>query len=114
MHRTAFSYYGGKGMIIKRYPKPKYKTIIEPFAGGAAYSLRWWNHDCILYEINQNTFNMWDFIQNGNLEQLKKIPKKVNPGTKIDSLIFDSIHPGLEFILKSAANVGTAGNKKKY
>lgn len=31
--RTAMSYYGGKGMIVNRYPKPIHKKIIEPFEG---------------------------------------------------------------------------------
>ena len=34
-----FYYYGRKKQIAKCYPKPNFNTIIEPFAGSAAYSL---------------------------------------------------------------------------
>ena len=34
-----FYYYGRKKQIAKYYPEPKYDTIVEPFAGSAAYSL---------------------------------------------------------------------------
>ena len=34
-----FYYYGRKKQIIRHYPSPNYDTIIEPFAGSAAYSL---------------------------------------------------------------------------
>ena len=34
-----FYYYGRKKQIAKYYPKPNFNTIIEPFAGSAAYSL---------------------------------------------------------------------------
>ena len=34
-----FSYYGSKSKIIKKYPKPIYNDIIEPFAGSSCYSI---------------------------------------------------------------------------
>lgn len=40
-YRTLMSYYGGKGKRIGVYPPPEYDTIVEPFAGAAAYSLRY-------------------------------------------------------------------------
>ena len=33
-----FYYYGRKKQIVRRYPPPNYDTIVEPFAGAAAYS----------------------------------------------------------------------------
>jgi site-specific DNA-adenine methylase len=34
-----FYYYGGKRRLARFYPKPEFSTIIEPFAGSAAYSV---------------------------------------------------------------------------
>jgi site-specific DNA-adenine methylase len=34
-----FYYYGGKRRLARFYPAPEYSTIIEPFAGSAAYSI---------------------------------------------------------------------------
>lgn len=35
-----FFYYGGKKRLAGMYPPPLHPTIVEPFAGGAAYSMR--------------------------------------------------------------------------
>src|SRR6266404_8656001 len=34
-----FYYYGGKRRLARFYPSPAYSTIIEPFAGSAAYGV---------------------------------------------------------------------------
>jgi len=38
--RPFWRYYGGKFRAAPRYPTPTHKTIVEPFAGAAGYSLR--------------------------------------------------------------------------
>jgi len=43
-----FSYYGSKSKIVDCYPAPRYDKIIEPFAGSARYSLKWWNREYAL------------------------------------------------------------------
>ena len=110
-HRTALVYYGGKGMLARKYPKPYYKKIIEPFAGGAAYSLLYYNNDVTLIDQNPELISAWEFIQNPDLEQLNRIPQKIKPGTKVKSL--GSFSRGFEFILRAAANVGCAGKNAK-
>ena len=111
--RTAMSYYGGKGNVVKYYPEPKHKNIIEPFAGGAAYSLLYYNHDITLCEKNINVYNMWDYIQNGD-DDYKYLPEVVSPGEKISDIVcIDNIHSGLLWLLRAACNMGTAGSNKK-
>ncbi len=34
-----FYYYGGKAGVAARYPVPAYPVVVEPFAGGAGYSM---------------------------------------------------------------------------
>ena len=109
--RTAFSFYGGKGMLSSKYPPPKYKTIVEPFAGGAAYSLKYYNHDCILIEKNKDVCAVWEYIKNPNKKELEKIPQHITPGMKVSDFKIDN--PAFINILRFAANVGTGGTKKK-
>lgn len=116
MYRTAFSYYGGKGMLSNRYPKPKHDKIIEPFAGGASYSLRYFNYDVTLYDLNKNVCDAWMFIMSKDATMwIDAVPKKVDSGMSIDNIISDigGVPNGLEFILRSAANIGTAGVKTR-
>ena len=61
-----FYYYGRKKKIAKHYPDPKCGTIIEPFAGAAAYSLHGdnWKRDIILVEKNKKICEIWDWLIN--------------------------------------------------
>src|SRR4051812_26798269 len=34
-----FYFYGGKRRLARRYPAPKHRVVVEPFAGSAAYSM---------------------------------------------------------------------------
>lgn len=47
-----FYYYGRKKKIAGLYPEPQHSTIVEPFAGSAAYSLHGgrWRRQVILVE----------------------------------------------------------------
>ena len=98
-------------MLCGHYPVPRHIKIVELFAGGACYALRYYMYDCILVEKNKLVVAAWRFIQNPKLNQLKKIPEHIEQGTKISD--FGKVDPGFEFILRSAANVGTAGQNKK-
>jgi site-specific DNA-adenine methylase len=111
--RTAFSHYGGKGMISGRYPQPKHKIIIEPFAGGASYSLRYYKHDVILCDKNDRLCAIWDFLINKNARDfIGLIPKKISPGEKISEIISPEMPDGLVWMLRSAANIGLFGTNK--
>ena len=116
MYRTIFSYYGGKGIISSKYPNPIKNIIIEPFAGGAAYSLKHYKKQIILYDINVQTCEMWEFILSEDAPyHIKKIPKKVTAGDKIDSICNSIKVPvGLKLIMQASCNVGTAGINRNY
>lgn len=45
-----WSYYGRKKQIINKYPEPICDTVVEPFAGTASYSYKYWDKNIILYE----------------------------------------------------------------
>jgi 16S rRNA G966 N2-methylase RsmD len=72
-----FYYYGRKKQIAKYYPSPNYDTIIEPFAGSAAYSLYQdnWQKNVILIEKDEKVAGVWDWLINDtSIEDIKKLP----------------------------------------
>ncbi len=50
--------------MIKFYPKPKYKLIIEPFAGAAWYSFANLDRDVILNEKYKIIYDIWNWLIN--------------------------------------------------
>lgn len=59
-----FYYYGRKRKLSRWYPPPAYGTIVEPFAGSAAYACR---DDCverevILVERDPDVANLWRWL----------------------------------------------------
>ncbi len=79
-----FYYYGRKKQIVKRYPQPNYNTIIEPFAGAAAYAF---HHNenvdrVILIEKDEKVASIWQWLINeATQEDIKKLPD-LKPGDR--------------------------------
>lgn len=72
-----FYYYGRKKQIAKHYPLPNYPTIIEPFAGSAAYSLYGnnWKKNVILIEKDPRVAEIWQWlIDEATPEKIKELP----------------------------------------
>lgn len=69
-----FSYYGSKSKIVDYYPPPKYKKIIEPFAGSARYSLKYWQNDIFLVDKYDVIINNWKWLQQCSENDIKKLP----------------------------------------
>jgi site-specific DNA-adenine methylase len=70
-----FSYFGGKWRAAPRYPEPKYPTIIEPFAGSAGYSLRYYDRDVVLYEKYAELVHLWKWlIEEATYESVMALP----------------------------------------
>ncbi len=59
-----FYYYGRKKQIAKYYPLPSYDTVIEPFAGSAAYSMYKdnWKKNVILIEKDKKVYDIWKWL----------------------------------------------------
>ena len=68
--RPFFSYYGSKWIIAGLYPSPQHKTIIEPFAGSAQYSLMYYNKDVVLYDLDENICMVWDYLINASEKEI--------------------------------------------
>lgn len=72
-----FYYYGRKKQIARHYPKANCDTIIEPFAGSAAYSLfdNNWKKNVILIEKDPQVYSLWDWLINdASVSEIENLP----------------------------------------
>ena len=70
-----FSYYGSKSKIVNYCPPPKHKRIIEPFAGSARYSLKYWQNDVLLVDKYEVVVNLSKWLQKCEPNDILKLPK---------------------------------------
>ncbi|SFP76259.1 Site-specific DNA-adenine methylase [Pseudarcicella hirudinis] len=85
-----FSYYGSKSKIIDLYPAPKHDTIIEPFAGSARYSLKYFDRDIYLYDKYDVIVRMWKFLQKCSPNDILSLPD-FKQGDLVRDFNFDCI-----------------------
>lgn len=71
-----FYYYGSKKQIIKHYPRPLHDTIIEPFAGAAAYSCHHtnWQKNIILVDKYDKIIEAWKYLISANKKDILNLP----------------------------------------
>jgi len=67
-------YFGGKFRAASRYPKPLHRTIVEPFAGAAGYSLRYPDLNVILVERYAVVAEMWRYLIAVKPDEVRRIP----------------------------------------
>lgn len=76
-----FSYLGSKSKIVGLYPEPIYNTIVEPFAGSARYSLKYWEKDVELYDTSEYVVEVWKYLIQASwrdILNLPNVPSKVH------------------------------------
>lgn len=83
--RPFFPYFGSKWRIAGLYPRPKYRQIIEPFAGSAGYSLAYHWHDVTLIDADDNIADVWDYLIHVSSSEVLSIPD-VPAGTTVDDV----------------------------
>lgn len=110
-YRCAFSYYGGKSRLAHMYPAPKHDIVVEPFAGGASYSLMHHERQVILNDLDDRTASIWRFLLSPDALDLivRTVPASVNVGDRVSDILPDSAPPGLVELLRAEANQGTQG-----
>jgi len=77
-------YYGSKYRLARHYDTPRHNTIIEPFAGGAAYSLHYHWHDVRLYDLNEKVCAVWEYVIRASPDEIRKLPI-LSPGESVDA-----------------------------
>ena len=117
-----FSYYGSKSKIVDYYPPPKHKKIIEPFAGSARYSLKYWQNDVTIVDKFKNVIDVWKWLQQCSKNDILGLPKLVK-GLDIRKLNISEVERTfLSFLVASGrpSNIVTKfmehdnGNQKRY
>jgi len=69
-----FSYYGSKANVIDYYPPPKFDKIIEPFAGSARYSLKYFEKDILLIDKYDVITDIWNFLKQASEKDILGLP----------------------------------------
>jgi D12 class N6 adenine-specific DNA methyltransferase len=72
--KPMFSYFGSKYKLAKRYGAPRHDTVIEPFAGSAAYSLFWEPKRVILIDKNPVVTSIWKYLIDAREEEILALP----------------------------------------
>jgi len=70
-----FSYYGSKSKIVQYYPQPTHDKIIEPFAGSARYSLRYFEKDILLVDKYKVIVDIWHYLQRASQKDILGLPE---------------------------------------
>jgi hypothetical protein len=82
--RPFWRYYGGKYRLAPYYPEPTSRTVVEPFAGGAGYSLLHYKQDIILNDASPIISAIWDFLIHAEPDDVRGIPDIPEGGTTDD------------------------------
>lgn len=83
-----FSYYGSKSRVVDLYPAPKHGKIIEPFAGSARYSLKYFDRDVTLVDSYEVIVKIWKWLQMCSVDDIRRLPEP-KPREDIRNYTFD-------------------------
>lgn len=72
--RPLIPYYGSKWRLARHYAPPLYKRLIEPFAGGAGYALRWADRDVTLVDLDETLCGVWAYLIATPAAELLRLP----------------------------------------
>jgi len=72
-----FTYFGGKWRIAKHYPQPQHKTLIEPFAGSAGYSLHYPQKNVLLFDRDPIICSVWDYLIHVKESEILALPLEI-------------------------------------
>ena len=91
--RRPFLYMGSKWGIARYYPRPKFGTIIEPFAGSAGYSLHWWDRQVTLVDADSTIANIWKWLTTTTKQEVLALPDECFDvrGVKLPQPVLDLI-----------------------
>jgi site-specific DNA-adenine methylase len=106
-----FYYYGRKEKIFSYYPKPKYDTIIEPFAGSAAYSMNYYERNVILIEKDKKIADLWQYLINVSPDEILSLPI-LNKGESLNEEKYNYLNNNQKTLIGFFLNPGSAQPKK--
>jgi hypothetical protein len=103
-----FKWFGSKWLTSKHYPTPKHDTIVEPFAGGAGYSLRYCDRAVFLAERDIHIRRLWWWlISEARESDIRELPINIPEGTDIRTL---GLSLGQSLLIKSWQRTNNVGD----
>lgn len=103
-----FKWFGSKWLSAKTLPEPKHERIVEPFGGGAGYSLRHAERDVLICESDPHLTRLWPWLIGEATETaIRDIPINVPIGTDIRTL---GLSDGQSLLLKNWQRTNNTGN----
>ena len=112
-YSSIFSYYGGKSKLAPKYPKPIGDVVVEPFCGGASYSLLYYRREIFINDKDPVTASVWRFLlQPDALDWIERfVPKVVEVQTPVSEIFDEQLHPGLFSLMRCLAAQGVMGTR---
>ena len=105
--RPFFYFYGSKWGAAARYPLPRYDQIIEPFAGGAGYSLNYPQRQVWLNDLDPTLAGLWSYLTRVSREEVLRLPLDFD---HVDDL---SIPQEARWLIGFWLNKGTTAPRKQ-
>ena len=103
-----FKWFGSKWQNSRYYPSPHASKIIEPFAGGAGYSLRFAHCDVKLAETDPHISELWAWlIKDATDESVLEIPTDIPVGLDIRMI---PMSKGQQLLLKNWQRTNNVGD----
>lgn len=103
-----FKWFGSKWLSSKTLPAPRFNSIVEPFAGGAGYSLRHFKCEVTICESDPHLRLLWPWlIEEAREKDIREIPLDVPEGTDIRTL---GLSQGQQLLLKTWQRTNNVGN----
>jgi len=103
-----FTFYGGKWRAAPLYDKPEHKTVVEPFAGSAGYSMRYPWLDVVLVERDPLIAATWRYLIRVTPDEILSLPD-IEVGQTTDDL---DVAPGARLLIRWRCNGRSATAKK--
>ena len=95
-----FPYFGSKHRLAPTYPAPMYDTVIEPFAGAAAYGMHWLERrprlELIIVERNPDIAALWRRLLEPNAAEHVLALPDVTKGDKCSDPLIALTKGGVE------------------
>ena len=98
------SYYGSKSKLVNLYPEPIHNKIIEPFAGSARYSLKYWDMDVLLVDKYEPIIKMWHWLQQATKKDLDSLPVLKQGESLLDFNLSEGERLFLSFIVSEGVS----------
>ena len=108
---SVFYYLGRKKRLARFYPSPIHDTIIEPFAGSAAYSLHEnnWKKNVIINDIAPHTILAWEYLLSATRADILSLPD-LKPGDKLSQ--YKQLSEAELWIIRWHISPGSRPNRK--